>query len=276
MRALDLGLGARQVLAGPAGGRVVAAYRRAAYLRLPVGLVAVTTERAPPGPLHLRCPVLPPLRVGDPVRTDGTHLHGPAWSVSLAAPTWVGALPKDQALAAAARKWPVSKDIARRAPSRSPWRLAERLRAGDLRAVAAVLGGRGPGLTPAGDDVLSGVLLVARALWGETAEPELAAVAAGVRTTDIASAFLAWSARGQSIQPAHDVLTAVAAGQDMQAAGAVRMLSTFGQSSGLALVTGLRLSLDRLPRTQPPHTEIHTARAGRRPGLVKRCGRSVG
>lgn len=259
MRALDLGLGARQVLAGPAGGRVVAVYRRAAYLRLPAGLLAVTTDRAPAGPLHLRCPVLPPLRVGDPVRTDGSHLRGPAWSVSLDAPTWVGALPKDQVVAAAARKWPLSKDIARRTPSRSPWRLAEWLRAGDLRAVAAALGGRGPGLTPAGDDVLSGVLLVARALWGETAEPELAAVTAGVRTTDIAAAFLAWAARGQSIQPAHDVLTAVAARRAFRAAAAARMLSTFGESSGRALVTGLRIGLDQLPPTQPPHTEIHTA-----------------
>lgn len=263
MRALDLGLGARQVLAGPAEGRVVAVYRRAAYLRLPDGLVAVTTGRAPAGPVHLRCPVLPPLRTGEVVRADGARLCGGAWSVDLDAPTWLGALPGARALAVAA-------------PSHSPWRLAEWLRAGDLQAVAAALGGCGPGLTPAGDDLLSGVLLVARALWGETAEPELAAVAAGVRTTDIAAAFLAWAARGQSIQPAHDVLTAVAAGRAFRAAGAARTLSTIGSTSGRALVTGLRLGLDRLPRPQPPQTEIHTALAGRRPGLVKRCGRSVG
>lgn len=276
MKTLDLGLGVRRVLSQRGGGRVVAAYPRAAYLRLPAGLLAVTTDRVPAGPLHLRCSALPPLRVGDPLRTDGSYLRGPAWSVSLDGPTWAGPLPEGQALAVAVRRWPSSNGIARTTPSRSPCRLAERLRAGDLLAVAAALGGRGPGLTPEGDDVLAGILLAARALWGESAEPELTAVAGAVPTTDVAAAALAWAARGQCIEPVHGLLLAVAAGQPERVADAVRVVSRFGATSGRALVAGLRLGLDGLPLDQPSGTEIHTAWAGRGPGLVKRCRRLVG
>lgn len=219
MRAHDAGLGAREVLAVRATGRVVAVYSRAAYLRFPAGLLAVTTLAAPAGPLHLRCPALPPLRVGEAVRTDGSRLWGPSWALNLDAPTWVGALPAPVAVEA----------------DGSP----------ELRALAAAVGGRGPGLTPAGDDLLAGVLLGTRARRGPTCEPELCAIAAAVPTSAVAGAFLAWAARGQCIEPAHDVLLALAgdhpdAGPAADRAGA--RLSAVGASSGRALLAGLRVA----------------------------------
>lgn len=45
--------------------------------------------------------------------------------------------------------------------------------AGDLELLASLVGGVGPGLTPSGDDVLAGALLVARLLWGVSPCPAL-------------------------------------------------------------------------------------------------------
>lgn len=216
MRALDIGLGAREVLDDPGEGRVVVVYSSAAYLRFPAGLLTVTSAWAPAGPLHLRCPLLPALRPGAPVWTDGFRLTGPGWAVALDAPTWVGELP---ALPAVAPLPAVA------APG--------------LAVLAACLGGRGPGLTPAGDDVLAGALLAARARCGPAVEPELSAVAASVRTAQPAAAFLAWAARGQCIEPAHAVLLALAAGDEPRAHAAAARLVAVGASSGAALLAGL-------------------------------------
>lgn len=214
-------------------------YRVAAYLRFPAGLVALTSGLAPRGPLHLRVAVLPELRAGERVSTDGATLRGTTWSVSLAAPTWTGALP-------AALHPP---------PAGEP-----------LCELAARLGGRGPGLTPEGDDVLAGLLLATRAARGAAGEPELRAVAASVGTTEVAAAFLAWAARGQCIEPAHDWLTA---GDGAARRGAERRLRAVGASSGAALLAGLRLGTG-----QASGTDIQIARVG--PELDQLCGRSVG
>lgn len=240
-----MGLGAREVLRARGDGRVVAVYRVAAYLRFPAGLVALTSGLAPRGPLHLRVAVLPGLRAADRVSTDGTTLRGVAWSVPLDAPTWTGALP------------------ARPHPS-----LGDRGPVCELRELAARLGGRGPGLTPEGDDVIAGALLAARAAHGSAGEPALRSVAASVRTTEVAAAFLAWAARGQCVESAHDWLLA----PDADArARAERRLVAIGASSGAALLAGLRLATG-----QTSGTDIQIARVGPGPELDQLCGRSVG
>lgn len=219
---------------------MVAVYRVAAYLRFPAGLVALTGGLAPRGPLHLRVAVLPDLGAGERVSTDGATLYGATWSVRLNAPTWAGALP---------------------APSHT--------QPGEpVRELAARLGGRGPGLTPEGDDVLAGALLAARAARGPAGEPELRAVAASVRTTEVAAAFLAWAARGQCIEPAHDWLLAPDAAARERAE---RRLVAVGASSGAALLAGLRLATG-----QASGTDIQIARVGPGPELDQLCGRSVG
>lgn len=249
-----MGLGAREVLGAPAHGRVVGVHRVAAYLRFPAGLVALTSGLALRGPLHLRVAVLPVLRVGERVSTDGTTLRGPTsggstWSVSLAAPTWTGALPSHTP--------PGGRTLGRTCvPPREP--------VCELGELAARLGGRGPGLTPAGDDVIAGALLAARAARGPEGEPALRAVAASVRTTEVAAAFLAWAARGQCIEPAHDWLLAPDAAAR---ARAERRLVAVGASSGAALLAGLRLG-------QASGTDIQIARVGVE--LDQLCGRSVG
>ena len=120
------------------------------------------------------------------------------------------------------------------------------LRVGDLVGAARELGGAGPGLTPAGDDVLAGVLLGARARWGAAVQPMLEAAAAAARTHEIAAAFLAWAARGQSIAPAHDLLGALASGDGPAAERALGALLRWGATSGGDLALGLRLGLCEL------------------------------
>ncbi|MEK6439354.1 oxamate carbamoyltransferase subunit AllH family protein [Pseudonocardia sp. T1-2H] len=215
MRTVDVGLGARQVLAAPGVGRVVGVHRKALYLEFPAGLCAVTSCAAPPGPLHLRCTVLPPARCGHPVRADGRVLRGETWALGLTAPGWTGRLPP-------------------------PAALGEVSTPREIAAVVPVLGGRGPGLTPEGDDLLAGLILVARAGGGPAVEAELVALAHSVPTNSIASAFLLWAARGQCIGPAHDVLGDLAGTR--RDPGAASRLTAVGSSSGAALLAGLRLA----------------------------------
>jgi hypothetical protein len=86
------------------------------------------------------------------------------------------------------------------------------LRRGDLLTFAGLVGGRGAGLTPAGDDLLAGVLLVACALrdGSPTDSWILRRCAHRAPTNDIARAFLACAARGRCIEPAHALLNCLA------------------------------------------------------------------
>ena len=239
MTVVELGLGARAALAVDGRGRVVAVYRRAAYLRVPGGLVALTTPDVWRGPLHVRSAVAPErLAPGDVVDVvGGSHVRvGRAGVVDLAgASVWRGTLPALTGLAepvtrtapsgrfvspvgdpcrtgdtysperarrvtssgSAADRWigSAAELFASAPPSallgdeRFAGRLGvavHRLRQGDLAGVARAIGGLGPGLTPAGDDTLAGILLVARARGGEAAEDGLVAVARGVATTSVA------------------------------------------------------------------------------------------
>ena len=108
------------------------------------------------------------------------------------------------------------------------------LRTEPAAAVAGLLG-LGPGLTPAGDDVVAGFLLGARALGlAATAARARAAVAAMVddRTTALSAELLWHAARGECV----DELAAVVADPS---APALSALLRVGHTSGAALATGL-------------------------------------
>lgn len=270
MGSLDRGVAVRD-LAGrardgaPSGGRVVAVHRKAVYLRIGRDLVAVVSSGVPPGPLHLRCDAVPPARTGEPVLCDGSRIAGRTWAVRCDVPTWEGMLPSAVPRLRSEEPLPPEVEVGRD-------RLRAAVRAGDIEAAAGLLGGRGPGLTPAGDDVLAGLLLVARAVWGPGCEERLGAAASAVPSTEPAEAFLRWAARGQSVAPAHDWLGALPAGDDAPTADppapdaalreAERRLTAVGASSGRCLLAGMRAGLAQLPRV-----EVQIARAGTGPGL---------
>ncbi len=125
-------------------------------------------------------------------------------------------------------------------------RVRSRLGRGDLVGAAGLLVGRGPGLTPAGDDVLAGLLFAARLLGGPEAEGRLESIAHGARTTLISRAFLLWAARGQAIAPVHDLLDAAVAGRRRLARSAAAALGRVGESSGADFALGLRWGIETL------------------------------
>ncbi|HEX7277685.1 MAG TPA: hypothetical protein VF244_09960, partial [Acidimicrobiales bacterium] len=114
-----LGEGARRALSGDGRGRVVAVYRKAAYLRLPAGLVALVAADVWRGPLHARTPLRPDrLAPGDPVEVvGGSVLRVGAACVDLStASVWWGPLPDPTALAAAASAGGLAGEVLAAAP----------------------------------------------------------------------------------------------------------------------------------------------------------------
>jgi hypothetical protein len=89
------------------------------------------------------------------------------------------------------------------------------------------------------------VLLVARATCGRsgTTSHTLRRCADEARTNEVARAFLACAARGRSIEPAHDLLLGLAAGDRAAVRSAVSDLRGVGSSSGAALTYGIRIAL---------------------------------
>lgn len=142
-------------------------------------------------------------------------------------------------------------------------RLVAALTAGDAsaaRAAADALIGRGAGLTPAGDDVLAGVLAAGGVLAGALgADATAAALAdlgryttprAATRTTALSVALLRHACRGEMAAPAAAVVRAVAAGSDT--AGPVARLLTVGHSSGHDLALGIAAAAAAVATTTPP------------------------
>lgn len=210
---------------GVAGGsgRVVGVYAKAAYVRTADGLFALTTPDVPLGPIHAATgDDLSALRLGDRVTVDLTGAR-----------RWEGPLP-------AALDADLLLAVLAAAPRSSLEPLPDSVADGDL---VAYLGGRGPGLTPAGDDCLAGIFLIAFIL-GE----DLTAVADRIPTNDIARAFLHWAARGHSIEPVHRLLCATSYAPARQA---LADLLRFGHSSGADLALGLRTAVQRLCNGAP-------------------------
>lgn len=275
---LDAGLGAAAALRRPVTGRVVSVHRKAVYLGFDtqrsgehpergagpssgaVELVALVTPAVESGPLHVRVTALPDCRVGERVTGDGTRLAGSRWAVRGPGTVWRGAVP-----ALGPALGPVDDALLRPAVDAADRELTAAARGATLEELTTGLGGRGPGLTPAGDDLLAGLVLVARIGGGEQAEPWLVDLVAGIRTTEVARAFLGWAARGQSVAPAHDWLAAVVAGDGASARRALARLHAVGADSGRHLGAGLALGLRQLPRVVS-----QTARAAAGPSLRQR------
>ena len=213
-------------------GVVCGVFRLAAYVRVGRRILALCGPGVAPGPLHLRLDRLPPLAVGRRLTIDVAGLR-----------RWAPRPVDPAALRRRRASGPAKGAVAAAGLPRTLVEAAAGLLSGgDLTALAELVGGRGPGLTPAGDDLLAGALLAHAALHPDATSCRQAAAAAA-RTNDVAAAFLRWAAAGQCIQPAHDVLEAVAAGDRSGEAAARTRLHRVGASSGAALLLGLDLAL---------------------------------
>jgi len=120
-----------------------------------------------------------------------------------------------------------------------------------VKACADRLLGLGPGLTPAGDDVLAGLMvgwLHLRGRRGPATQALAAPLGAHVvatataRTTALSAALLRRAATGAAVDEVHAVLRAVASGAGVDVA--VARLLTVGHTSGVALAHGLRVAAE--------------------------------
>lgn len=114
--------------------------------------------------------------------------------------------------------------------------------AGDLerlQAGGAEMAGLGNGLTPAGDDFLTGLML-----WARLAHPEpdllcqALVKAAAPRTTTLSAAFLRSAARGECSASWHTLLAALSEGVEARIAAAVQEVLARGATSGADSLSG--------------------------------------
>jgi len=112
--------------------------------------------------------------------------------------------------------------------------------------------GRGPGLTPSGDDVLVGALAASwsvGAIAAEHSEDLTSALEtqARRRTTDVSVEYLHYACRGMATGAVRALLTALAERDLTSVIGAVARLRRFGHTSGMDTLLGIVIALTREP-----------------------------
>lgn len=225
-------------------GTVVGTFRHGCYVQVHGDMYAVAGPAVVPGPIHLIVESAPdPVPEGLAVWRDGGRLRSTEWQIDLARaavyePPRPG--PVELQLAASAletmrHQLVVPDDL------ESRWESVRQAIAGDdLVAARELLEGRGGGLTPTGDDVLAGVLLVHA--WRGDDPDGLAEIARAAATTNLSRSFLAWAALGQSLAPVHDLVVRAAAKDEPGFDRAVAAVSAIGGSSGVAVLWGIGLA----------------------------------
>ncbi len=114
-----------------------------------------------------------------------------------------------------------------------------------IRRYVKQIVGTGVGLTPAGDDFLTGVLL---AFWsasgGKWAQEmsKIVATAAKGRTTILSKAWLEAAAKGEANQPWHDLTEAMIRGEDSLQQEAALKIMKLGSTSGADALAGFVLA----------------------------------
>jgi hypothetical protein len=225
-------------------------------VRLPCGLLLATTSAELP--LTLVAPPSPDPPAGVVVGDGAVSWTGPAGPVVVSAVReWAPARPARGAVAASALA-AVRSGLCGADPcvdARLLVALAAAASGPDAYAAAARLLGSGPGLTPSGDDVLTGFLAGAIAFGLDAAAlREATAVLAPARTTALSAALL-WhaTARGECIGELAAVAAVLTSQQRCgpeRAARAVSQLLSVGHTSGAALCLGLVTAAERALRAQ--------------------------
>jgi hypothetical protein len=125
-----------------------------------------------------------------------------------------------------------------------PW--ARALGRDELEDLLPHLVGRGPGLTPAGDDALLGFILARMAVDAHGARPRVARILAAARrgTGGPSVALLRHAARGEAAEPAARMRDALLRADGPAIAPALRGLLAFGRTTGRAILAGLAAGLD--------------------------------
>ena len=256
---------------------VLATFQRSAYLDLGgriVALVATDLERGPFtivlddfGAVREHCST-------GAARLDGGFLWIGAAEIDLrAAAIWNPALPRPAGSGSRAAREAAIETLLATAPEGSIAPLLQPTRASgpllgplsrgldsiadlldDAEAAdqawqdaAARIAGRGPGLTPSGDDLLMGIVL-ALVTWPHLSRaacaPDLLVDAARPKTTRISGAYLDAARRGWAAEPWHALIRALDDAAATRAA--VRRLARVGETSGADALTGFSWTWRRL------------------------------
>jgi hypothetical protein len=244
----------------PRTGRVHSVFTHAVNLELGEQMWTVVAPGGHDGALTVRLSgtVVPGdlgLRIGDPVCVRSRHVRaGPAVIDARTAVRWMpqkydvdpyGLGERVAELEAAARHfaWPGSWPLAGMVAGALGGR-------GDLDDAIRRTIGRGPGLTPAGDDVLVGILAVltapaAAADWQPVGARLRAALAPALpTTTQISRALLDQASRGHVSRPVWELTRALLSGGAPSAQAQTDVLSTGATSGGdtcAGLVAACRL-----------------------------------
>jgi hypothetical protein len=113
-----------------------------------------------------------------------------------------------------------------------------------LKVVTSSMAGLGPGLTPAGDDFLSGVLLALALTRDQRDDAELGEIAgmlvetAGPRTGEISAAYLKAAHAGEASEAWHRLLGAIAGGDSRTLEEAAHAVFQVGETSGADMLAG--------------------------------------
>ncbi len=246
--AASVGEGVLDAVNGGFAGRVGSVFGAGFYVTGPSQTVfAVLGPQSWAGPLHLVAAEL----AGLPDRHDAVTVSDGVLNAGCTRirvdpdQCWAPRLP--ERLNAGAAAWrgmadPVDADLA------PVWEaVTGDVRLGDVAGASRRLQGRGAGLTPSGDDVLAGILLVCA--MDPARRGVLGRLAHAARTTALSRAYLRWAAAGQSIQPAHALLDAAADGDPHAMSRAAQSLASVGATSGRALAAGIALAATGLPAT---------------------------
>jgi hypothetical protein len=260
MRATRVGAGVQAAVQAGGEGVVVAWFPRACYVSLPGGLFATVADGVPIGPLHAVLDSTPVrAHPGAPARVvDGDLEIDGAAIVLVGARSWLGALPSPAEVVSSADNVVAATEDARGSallaePYRNrAHRARERLAAGALDEAARLLVGLGPGLTPSGDDALAGIVFALRARGGPAAESLTMRASEAGETDTISRGFLRWAARGQALEPAHDLLVSAAIGDADRASRAARRTAAVGETSGADFLLGLRWGMEAAPQLARP------------------------
>lgn len=241
-RALWIGPGAERALASGAVGTVEVAMRRGGYVSFVGQWLLLAPARAPLGPLSVLVQGLDgPLAPDATVRHAAGALHVGDLRIELRG----ARLPPPPAPPLPLRSaWRAALAAARGSCAAPPVGLEAglaALRRGAPEEAVAALAGRGPGLTPAGDDVLAGF-----AGWchADGAPVSLAALAAR-RGSPIGLAYLRCAERGELPEAARRTLEAIRAGDPALAARRARGLARWGATSGGAMLCGMAVAAGR-------------------------------
>jgi hypothetical protein len=230
------------LLAGPPRrGEVVVATPFARYVRFEdasvVGVLEPGAVRVPGSVVVVRGGLVAPL-VGEPIALGGGVLE--VGGVRLVPRRWWDSrVPRVGG--------PFAPPAAGPLPDAVPAvvsRLEPALIAGDgVDRVVDALVGLGPGLTPAGDDVLAGALVALAAAGDHDRRRRLAAAVRRRRhrTTAVSGAFLDRAAGGHAIPELARYVVALARGRVDERVG--EDLERVGASSGTALAVGARIGL---------------------------------